>query len=126
MGRIDKMSFIDGTVKWELRVITNAKTLEGNTLQEILNQIPRWNISIIVGTLSVTDTSPKTIPLPSGFTRQQCKYFINRVEYDFAQFPGTSYVDNNDVNQDTDSISLFRAPKYTVKVPYMCICLKAI
>ena len=88
----------DGTVKWEIRKITeaeNSELLNGKTLGEIINEIlaqvpEKTNVTVITGsvwTTKISDNSggfiknPRmtaTIPLPEGYIREQCKYFIDK------------------------------------------------
>ena len=88
----------DGTVKWEIRKITvaeNSELLNGQTAAQIINETLRnvpakTSVTVIAGnvwTTKISDTlggfikNPRmtaTIPLPDGYVREQCKYFIDK------------------------------------------------
>lgn len=124
----------DGTAKWEIRKITEAENsvlLNGKTSVQIMNetlgQIPNGiSISVIVGTVVCNAGRGGTIPLPSGYTREQCKYFINYIEgfYRESDYPD-GHFNTNSVNQSNGGITGFSSHNsYSLSVPYLCIAVK--
>ena len=80
----------DGSVVWSLNKINNAEQLNGLTAEQIKNNAINGSgkintVSVSVGKLtfsvSASLSSPadnvKTIPLPSGYNRSQCRYYID-------------------------------------------------
>lgn len=124
MERIDKMVFSDGTAKWELKTITNAKTLEGNTLQEVLNQALQQSTKVKLESGAVASGS--TIPLPSGFTRQQCRYAITALSVSMYTYDTQTKSVSWDINQDTGYVSVsIRGEKVNGRLSgYLCIAVK--
>lgn len=70
----------DGTVKWEVRKITeaeNSNLLNDKTAMQIINEVlvkipDSSKVYISGGTIG----HGGTIPLPSGYVREQCKYSV--------------------------------------------------
>lgn len=124
----------DGTVKWEIRKIAeaeNSRLLNGKTYAQIINetlvQVPKGiSISVIVGTIVCNAGRGGTIPLPSGYTREQCKYFINYIEGFYRdESYSDGYFNTNSVNQSNGAIAGFSSHNsYTLPVPYLCIAVK--
>lgn len=121
----------DGTVKWEIRKITeaeNSELLNGKTLGEIINEIlaqvpEKTNVTVITGsvwTTKISDNSggfiknPRmtaTIPLPEGYIREQCKYFIDK--------------NQNCLNQSTGYYEIAcEIGDSTYNISYLCIAVK--
>ncbi|WP_177560992.1 hypothetical protein [uncultured Phascolarctobacterium sp.] len=121
----------DGTVKWEIKKITdseNSELLEGKTVIQIINEtlgnVPaKTSVSVITGnvwTTKISDTSgglirnfrmAATIPLPDGYIREQCRYFIDRNQSYLNQATGY-YEIACEIGDSTYNIS------------YICIAVK--
>lgn len=124
----------DGTVKWEIRKITvaeNSELLNGQTAAQIINetlgQVPKGvSMSVTAGTIG----NAETIPLPSGYTRAQCKYAVWATDLSEDEKDGnTSHVQYLSVNQSTGLVDS-RRQKYgyssfrSVVAGYLCIAVK--
>lgn len=121
----------DGTVKWEIKKITNSENselLEGKTVIQIINEtlgnVPaKTSVSVITGsvwTTKINDTSggfirnsrmAATIPLPDGYFREQCRYFIDRNQSYLNQATGYYEI----ACETGDS---------TYNISYICIAVK--
>jgi len=121
----------DGTVKWEIKKITdseNSELLEGKTVIQIINEtlgnVPaKTSVSVITGnvwTTKISDTSgglirnfrmAATIPLPDGYIREQCRYFIDRNQSYLNQATGYYEI----ACETGDS---------TYNISYICIAVK--
>lgn len=121
----------DGTVKWEIKKITdseNSELLEGKTVIQIINEtlgnVPaKTSVSVITGNVWTTKTTdpsggflrnPKmvaTIPLPDGYIREQCRYFIDRNQSYLNQATGYYEI----ACETGDS---------TYNISYICIAVK--
>ena len=74
----------DGSVVWSLNKINNAEQLNGLTAEQIKNNAINGKTVKLQGksgsfTLTYTKQGTKptfTIPLPSGYSRNQCSYVI--------------------------------------------------
>lgn len=79
----------DGTAKWQLRKYSEADSLNGLDLQGIVDRVNTQlgvrDCDIIFGDAKLAKTAEDyiefTIPVPSGFTRQQCRYYCETFEY---------------------------------------------
>lgn len=81
----------DGTAKWQLIKYSEADTLNGYTAEEIKGQVnvPVQGVLVVKGTFTVGSTSSGgfyggNIPLPSGYSRSQCTYWIENKSYGFS------------------------------------------
>ena len=120
----------DGTVKWDVRKIGNAEELNGQAIEdfksELLAAVPEQKVystvRLIYGTVNVSGSvdinapNPSgTIPLPSGYTRAQCKYVV------FGKYAGYP-------NQSTGQVYSYSIPneywKYGQPFDYLCIAVK--
>ena len=77
----------DGSVKWQAIKLSEADTLGGLTASEIKSQAISGKVvqfQGIYGTFTLDNnykkTATYTIPLPSGYTRQQCAYYVEPAE----------------------------------------------
>lgn len=122
----------DGTVKWEIIKITeaeisrNSKLLEGQTAAQIiantLSQVPKGiSVSVTAGTIR----HGRTIPVPGGYTRAQCKYAVWLTSH-------SSYGDTNacGVDQNTGVVTAIKYPHDSdssdteLTAGYLCIAVK--
>ena len=91
----------DGTVKWEIRKITeaeisrNSSLLNGKTVEEIendfendfLKNIKVNGVMVVIGNFTASrqgtsETLYGQIPLPVDYIRSQCKYWTPVIAYD--------------------------------------------
>ncbi len=95
--------------------------LQGKTVEQIksetLANVPaKTNVTVVVGVVYTNgSTGSATIPLPSGYTRGQCRYFINtNIDFGF---------NSSLINQSTGIFSIgsdYRSAKFA----YLCIAVK--
>lgn len=128
----------DGTAKWELCKISDAESLEGTTLEQLLSQIKTLipvtssNVKIITGNAKATSSGSRnnfviTIPLPSGFRRSNCKYWINTTYYRYYyDESGTTErsIDAASINQNTGTISYSSKEQDVATIFYLLIAVK--
>lgn len=116
---------VDGTSKWVLCKINDAESLEGKTVAEIieqaLGQVPEQKkYSTVVVTAGIINYEG-TIPLPSGYTRSQCKYAV------WATGDGANTSDISiKVDQNTGFVSVRYGSSGTryMNAGYLCIAVK--
>lgn len=121
---------VDGTSKWEVRKIGNAEELNGQAIEDFKNEllavVPEQKIYSTVllssGEMKPNGTSTVYIPLPSGYTRSQCKYAIWSI--------GAT---NMSINQSTGAVICYNygvnsgdqyTPPYGISFGYICIAVK--
>jgi hypothetical protein len=75
---------------------TGFKLADGSDLAALISG--KADVVTVSGTVTTSGTSPVTIPLPSGYTRAQCKYAI-WVIYGYAS--------NLTVNQSTGAVTAY-------------------
>lgn len=87
----------DGSVTWSIESIYNAGQLNGLTAEQIKGQvnIPVKGVLIVKGTFTVGSTSSGgfyggNIPVPSGYSRSQCTYWIENKTYEFSNNGGVT------------------------------------
>lgn len=103
------MAFSDGSVKWELMKISNAEQLNGLTAKQIAGNITVKNLDIFMGSFAVGSKNSGsyqtgTIPLPSGYTRAQCKYWVSAAPISFSN-NGSCSVYPNYIDQSSGYLS---------------------
>ncbi len=120
----------DGTVKWAALKIGNAEELNGQAIEDFKNEllaaVPEQKIYSTVllssGEMKPNGTSTVYIPLPSGYTRSQCKYAIWSI--------GAT---NMSINQSTGAVICYNygvnsgdqyTPPYGISFGYICIAVK--
>ena len=99
----------DGSVVWSLNKINNAEQLNGLTAEQIKNNAINGKIVQVQGvsgsfnlSYGERDVVSYTIPLPNGFTRQQCAYIITEASAVDAEYTGvyiqTTFASVNQLN----------------------------
>lgn len=95
--------------------------LQGKTVEQIksetLANVPaKTNVTVVVGSVYTDARSGSaTIPLPSGYTRGQCRYFINaNIDFGF---------NSSLVNQSTGTFTIGDGYK-SLRFVYLCIAVK--
>lgn len=97
---------------------------------ETLANVPaKTNVTVVVGVVNLSRSSrTATIPLPSGYARSQCRYFINTVmfSYDNDISNAYSWAYSSMINQETGVISFSASPDNYggMNIPYLCIAVK--
>lgn len=124
MERIDKMTFIDGTAKWELRKIIDAKTLDGNSLENIIEQSLQRVVKVKIE--SGTISSGAAIPVPSGFERQHCRYAITALGINIYTYDTQYKRCDWSINQDTGVVQArVRGDEVSGSLSgYLCVAVK--
>ena len=114
----------DGSAKWELCKIDesvlskDSELLQGKTVEQIksetLANVPaKTNVTVVVGVVNFpVHSRTATIPLPSGYVRSQCRYFINtvRFSYDNDSSNAYSWAYSSMINQGNGVVSLSKSP----------------
>lgn len=87
----------DGSAVWQIIKYSEADTLNGYTAEQIKSQVsvPVKGVLIVKGTFVVGSTSSGgfyggNIPLPSGYSRSQCTYWIENGTYSFSNNGGVT------------------------------------
>lgn len=128
------MAFSDGTAKWQLRKYSEADSLGGLDLQGVVNKINNQlqvkDCIVVFGDITLTRPGSEhriegTIPVPSGFERHHCRYWMESFKYD----SGNSYPRDanwHNINQDTGLVSLYAKPSSTERLttPYIVFAKK--
>lgn len=105
-------AFTDGNCKWQLVGLFYVETAIDNAVKGLC--------SVIYGSVNATVTTEKsgsrtiyyinlTVPLPNGFSRKQCKYFLEPIIYTLANLVdgGTIEFDTwSKINQNTGSLKV--------------------
>lgn len=140
------MSIVGGTIlsddsaKWELCKIDesvlskDSELLQGKTVEQIksetLANVPaKTNVTVVVGVVNFpVHSRTATIPLPSGYVRSQCRYFINtvRFSYDNDSSNAYSWAYSSMINRGNGVVSLSKSPDDYggINIPYLCIAVK--
>lgn len=129
----------DGTAKWQLIKYSEADTLGGLTADNIKSQAINGKVVQVKGqsgsiTLSTQGSRTYTIPVPSGYSRNQCAYIISE-EYDQnSSGEGTNRasigVNWSSVNQSNGVITATVNGKYpnsyyaSINVDYIIVAAK--
>lgn len=127
----------DGTVKWEIRNITeaeNSKLLNDKTAEQIINEtldrIPeKTKVLVTVGAVKGVASSGSfwdtvisaTIPLPSGYNREQCRYWVEPILYEQETYSWRMEPGIKDIDQSTGKITNVKKDKTYY---YLCIAVK--
>lgn len=127
----------DGTVKWEIRNITeaeNSKLLNDKTAEQIINEtldrIPeKTKVLVTVGAVKGVVSSGSiwdavisaTIPLPSGYNREQCRYWVEPILYEQETYSWRMEPGIKDIDQSTGKITNVKKDKTYY---YLCIAVK--
>lgn len=108
--------------------------LQGKTVEQIksetLANVPaKTNVTVFVGVVNFpVHSRTATIPLPSGYVRSQCRYFINtvRFSYDNDSSNAYSWAYSSMINQGNGVVSLSKSPDDYggINIPYLCIAVK--
>lgn len=131
----------DGSVAWSIESIYNAGQLNGLTAEQIKNSAisgsGKVNAVVIAfgsltfsmkGGLHGSYDNVKTIPLPNGYDRSQCRYFIdaNFVSANSGENVASIKVDTGCINQSTGVVTAICTDKYTMSISsyYICIAVK--
>lgn len=126
----------DGSVVWSLNKISNAEQLNGYTAQQIISKIPTTstgNVKVLTGTINTVLQGDKynsnvigTVPLPSGYSRSQCKYAVS---YNSRYNVNAIYI--SDFNQSNGQITAYNKTEddwkdyYSpVTISYICVAVK--
>lgn len=129
----------DGTAKWEIRKITEAENsanstlLEGRTITQIVNEtlekIPeKTSIVVVVGAVRSVASGGSwhtswfaTIPVPAGYSRSQCKYWVEPILYEEETYSWKLEPGMKDVDQAAGVIGNLKPNKTYY---YLCIAVK--
>ena len=134
----------DGTVKWEIRKITeaeisrNSSLLNGKTVEEIENDFENdflKNIKVngvmaVIGNFTASrqgtsETLYGQIPLPVDYIRSQCKYWTPVIAYDSGN-SNPREINWTSINQTDGSVSLYskRSASNNVTMNYLLFAVK--
>lgn len=131
----------DGSVVWSLNKINNAEQLNGLTAEQIKNNAINASGKINTVLLSVGKLTfslkgglggkadnVKTIPLPSGYNRSQCKYYIDAqyIQHSNEDRVYKLEVDAGCINQSNGVVTARYEGLYTMSISsyYICIAVK--
>ncbi|WP_455656219.1 hypothetical protein [Phascolarctobacterium sp.] len=114
--------------------------LNGKTIEQILALVPKGTFYCMTGRLSISKPSrTATIPIPSGYTRSNCFYWLDKVSYCYKEEWWNSGDDSgwekyyatlelNHINQDNGVVTLPSPLESTgaasVSFLYMIFCFK--
>lgn len=130
----------DGTVKWEIRKITeaeisrNSSLLNGKTVEEIendfLKNIKVNGVMVVIGNFTASrqgtsETLYGQIPLPVDYIRSQCKYWTPVIAYDSGNSTPRE-INWTSINQTDGSVSLYskRSASNNVTMNYLLFAVK--
>lgn len=134
----------DGTVKWEIRKITeaeisrNSSLLNGKTVEEIendfendfLKNIKVNGVMVVIGNFTASrqgtsETLYGQIPLPVDYIRSQCKYWTPVIAYDSGN-SNPREINWTSINQIDGSVSLYskRSASNNVTMNYLLFAVK--
>lgn len=134
----------DGTVKWEIRKITeaeisrNSSLLNGKTVEEIendfendfLKNIKVNGVMVVIGNFTASrqgtsETLYGQIPLPVDYIRSQCKYWTPVIAYDSGN-SNPREINWTSINQTDGSVSLYskRSDSNNVTMNYLLFAVK--
>ena len=134
----------DGTVKWEIRKITeaeisrNSSLLNGKTVEEIendfendfLKNIKVNGVMVVIGNFKASrqgtsETLYGQIPLPVDYIRSQCKYWTPVIAYDSGN-SNPREINWTSINQTDGSVSLYskRSASNNVTMNYLLFAVK--
>lgn len=134
----------DGTVKWEIRKITeaeisrNSSLLNGKTVEEIendfendfLKNIKVNGVMVVIGNFTASrqgtsETLYGQIPLPVDYIRSQCKYWTPVIAYD-SGISNPREINWTSINQTDGSVSLYskRSASNNVTMNYLLFAVK--
>lgn len=134
----------DGTVKWEIRKITeaeisrNSSLLNGKTVEEIendfendfLKNIKVTGVMVVIGNFTASrqgtsETLYGQIPLPVDYIRSQCKYWTPVIAYDSGN-SNPREINWTSINQTDGSVSLYskRSASNNVTMNYLLFAVK--
>lgn len=134
----------DGTVKWEIRKITeaeisrNSSLLNGKTVEEIendfendfLKNIKENGVMVVIGNFTASrqgtsETLYGQIPLPVDYIRSQCKYWTPVIAYDSGN-SNPREINWTSINQTDGSVSLYskRSASNNVTMNYLLFAVK--
>lgn len=118
IGGVNTISsvFTDGSCKWQLVGVLYAETTKGNSIDNAIKDL----CSVIYGSVNATVTTERsgkrtiyyinlTVPLPNGFSRKQCKYFLETITYSLANWVdgGVAEFDTwSQIDQNTGSLKV--------------------
>lgn len=94
----------DGTAKWSIYGMLYALKLEGKSVATIKSEITSLfppSVFITAGTIN----SGATIPLPSGYSRSQCKYAVWPTNFSIYTYDTGTATPNISVDQSTGVVS---------------------
>ena len=97
-----------------------GKTVEQIKSETLANVPAKTNVTVVVGVVNFpVHSRTATIPLPSGYVRSQCRYFINTVRFSYDN-------DSSMINQGNGVVSLSKSPDDYggINIPYLCIAVK--
>ena len=136
----------DGTVKWEIRKITeaeisrNSSLLNGKTVEEIendfendfLKNIKVNGVMVVIGNFTASrqgtsETLYGQIPLPVDYIRSQCKYWTPVIAYDSGN-SNPREINWTSINQTDGSVSLYskRSASNNVTMNYLICSTKKV
>ena len=134
----------DGTVKWEIRKITeaeisrNSSLLNGKTVEEIendfendfLKNIKVNGVMVVIGNFTASrqgtsETLYGQIPLPVDYIRSQCKYWTPVIAYDSGN-SNPREINWTSINQTDGAVSLYskRSASNNVTMNYLLFAVK--
>ena len=134
----------DGTVKWEIRKITeaeisrNSSLLNGKTVEEIendfendfLKNIKVNGVMVVIGNFTASrqgtsETLYGQIPLPVDYIRSQCKYWTPVIAYDSGN-SNPREINWTSITQTDGSVSLYskRSASNNVTMNYLLFAVK--
>lgn len=134
----------DGTVKWEIRKITeaeisrNSSLLNGKTVEEIendfendfLKNIKVNGVMVVIGNFTASrqgtsETLYGQIPLLVDYIRSQCKYWTPVIAYDSGN-SNPREINWTSINQTDGSVSLYskRSASNNVTMNYLLFAVK--
>lgn len=108
------VSVNDGSVVWQIIKFSEADTLGGLTANDIKSQAINEKVVQVQGqigrvTLSTKGSQTYTIPVPSGYNRDQCAYIVSEEYDEITDDRGNAYsyilVNWSSVNQSNGVIT---------------------
>ncbi len=99
----------DNSVVWQVCRYDEAQTLGGKTASEILSPIKVQQVQIFTGSVAIGSSNKGSyqtgdIPLPSGYSRTQCKYWISHQPVSFSNY-GSKTIYPEGIDQSTGHIN---------------------
>lgn len=126
----------DNSVKWSLESIYNAGQLNGLTAEQIKADVTSkiTKVLVVIGTVTFTIVRDglhtqrnltQTIPLPSGFERTHCKYYME-IQTASGSSDTSISVSTGNINQGTGVVTATStgSQSTTLNAYYICFAVK--